>query len=388
MKIAVPCETNPHERRVALIPETVARLTKLGHQVIVEENAGQESGFSNRQYENAGAQVVPGDLGWMKEADIAVSVQSIDPSADGSDFRYLRPGTIVIGMLGPLSTPARAFAALADSQLTAFSMDSIPRISRAQSMDVLSSMSTVAGYRAALIAAERLPRFFPLLMTAAGTIIPARVLILGAGVAGLQAIATTHRLGAVVQAFDTRPVVREQVESLGASFLTFEIHSQQTQDGYAQALAADIHQQEVDLLSKPVADADVVITTALLPGRSAPVLVTREMVLSMRPGAVIVDLAAEAGGNCELSLPGASIVTPNGVTIEAPLNIASQLAPHASQLYSRNVYNFLTYLFSLGLGGPTGPLDMDDEIVARTLIVENGKIRHDALQKRMPLVGS
>ncbi len=388
MKIAVPCETNPHERRVALIPETVARLTKLGHQVIVEENAGQESGFSNRQYENAGAQVVPGDLGWMKEADIAVSVQSIDPSADGSDFRYLRPGTIVIGMLGPLSTPARAFAALADSQLTAFSMDSIPRISRAQSMDVLSSMSTVAGYRAALIAAERLPRFFPLLMTAAGTIIPARVLILGAGVAGLQAIATTHRLGAVVQAFDTRPVVREQVESLGASFLTFEIHSQQTQDGYAQALAADIHQQEVDLLSKPVADADVVITTALIPGRSAPVLVTREMVLSMRPGAVIVDLAAEAGGNCELSLPGASIVTPNGVTIEAPLNIASQLAPHASQLYSRNVYNFLTYLFSLGLGGPTGPLDMDDEIVARTLIVENGKIRHDALQKRMPLVGS
>lgn len=389
MIIAVPRERGPREKRVALVPETAGKLVKAGHVVWVEEGAGTSAGFADQQYRDAGARVVPGsDPDWMKEADIGVTVQTIDASAEASPFAYLRPGAIVIGMLGPLSADIQGFESLRERRLTAFSMDAIPRISRAQSMDVLSSMSTVAGYRAALIGAERLPRFFPLLMTAAGTITPARVLILGAGVAGLQAIATTHRLGAVVQAFDTRPVVREQVESLGASFLTLEVQSQQTQDGYAQALAEDAHQLEVDLLSKPVAEADVVITTALIPGRPAPVLVTEDMVVSMRYGAVIVDLAAEAGGNCELSRPGETVVTANGVTIEAPLNIASQLAPHASQLYSRNVYNFLSHLFSMGLGVPDKGLDFEDEIVARTMIAHDGQITHDALAKRMTGVRS
>ncbi|AUW93576.1 NAD(P) transhydrogenase subunit alpha [Sulfobacillus thermotolerans] len=382
MIIAVPRERGARERRVALIPETVAKLVKADHAVLVEEGAGIASGFSDQQYRDAGATVVAGSKSdWMRDADIAVSVQVIDPSAQDLPYAHLRAGAVAIGMLGPLSTDVEVFKALRDRNLTAFSMDAIPRISRAQSMDVLSSMSTVAGYRAALIGAERLPRFFPLLMTAAGTITPAKVLILGAGVAGLQAIATTHRLGAVVQAFDTRPVVREQVESLGASFLALEVQSQQTQDGYAQALAEDAHQAEVNLLSKPVAEADVVITTALIPGRPAPILVTEEMVKSMRPGAVIVDLAAEAGGNCALSRPGETVVTDNGVTIEAPLNIASQLAPHASQLYSRNVYNFLTHLFAMGLADKA--LNLDDEIVARTMIVHDGTITHEALKNRI-----
>ncbi len=386
MIIAVPRETEEREKRVALVPETVARLVKLEHRVLVEQGAGGQSGYSDQQYREAGAEIVAGQPGWMAEVDIAVTVQSVNPSEEGSPFRSLKSGAAVIGMLGPLTAPVSFFSAWAERQVTAFSMDSMPRISRAQSMDVLSSMSTVAGYRAALMAAERLPRFFPMLMTAAGTVTPARVLILGAGVAGLQAIATTHRLGAVIKAFDTRPAAREQVESLGASFLTLEIQSQQTQDGYAQVLAADLHQQEVDLLSKPVAEADVVITTALIPGRPAPVLITREMVSSMKNGAVIVDLAAEAGGNCEVSQPGESVRTPNGVLVEAPLNIVSQMAPHASQLYSRNLYNFLMHLFAQGIGD--GALNMDDEIVARTAIVYHGQITHEGLLKRMAPVRS
>lgn len=387
MIIAVPRERGPRERRVSLVPETVARLTKLNHQVLVEEGAGIESGFSDQHYRDAGAEIVKPDAQWMKPADIVVTVQNTD-FGPSSPYAYLRPGTIIIGMLGPLSSPPETFELMLQNKLTAFSMDAIPRISRAQSMDVLSSMSTVAGYRAALIGAEQLPRFFPLLMTAAGTITPAHVLVLGAGVAGLQAIATTHRLGAVVQAFDTRPVVREQVESLGASFLTLEIQTQQTQDGYAQALAEDLHQQEIKLLSKPVAEADVVITTALIPGKPAPLLVTKEMVANMRSGSVIVDLAAETGGNCELSRPGERTVTDNGVIIEAPLNITSQLAPHASQLYSRNVFNFLTHLFSMGLGQDGKELDFSDEIVARTMILRDGQILHDVLAKRMTQVRS
>ncbi len=387
MLIAVPRERGPRERRVSLVPETVARITKMNHRVLVEEGAGMASGFSDQQYRDAGAEVVRSEQGWMKSVDLVVTVQNTDFSPT-SPFAFLREEAYIIGMLGPLSSPPEMYEVLLRNKLTAFSMDVMPRISRAQSMDVLSSMSTIAGYRAAIIGAEQLPRLFPLLMTAAGTITPAHVLVLGAGVAGLQAIATTHRLGAIVRAFDTRPVVREQVESLGASFLTLEIQTQQTTEGYAQALAEDIHQQEINLLSKPVSEADVVITTALIPGKPAPLLVTKEMVSSMRAGSVIVDLAAETGGNCELSQPGQRIVTDNGVTIDAPLNIASQLAPHASQLYSRNVLNFLNHLFAMGLGEEGKDLDVNDEIVSRTMILRGGKVLHEVLAQRMEQVRS
>ncbi len=387
MIIAVPRERAPRERRVSLVPETVARLKKLDHRILIEEGAGVASGFSDQQYREVGGEIAPSNSQWVADADIVVIIQNTEFDLS-SPYTSLKPGSMIVGMLAPLSAPPESFEVMLNNRLTAFSMDAIPRISRAQSMDVLSSMSTVAGYRAALIGAEQLPRFFPLLMTAAGTITPAHVLVLGAGVAGLQAIATTHRLGAVVQAFDTRPVVREQVESLGASFLTLEIQTQQTQDGYAQALAEDVHQQEINLLSKPVAGADVVITTALIPGKPAPILVTKEMVAQMRAGAVIVDLAAETGGNCELSQPGETVVTDNGVVIEAPLNIASQLAPHASQLYSRNVFNFLSHLFSLGLGQEGKELDFSDEIVARTMVLHDGQVSHEILANRMTQVRS
>ncbi len=387
MLIAVPRERDPRERRVSLVPETVARLTQMNHRILVEEEAGVASGFSDQQYRDAGAEVAKFERDWMKPADLVVTVQNTDFSAS-SPYASLKERTYIIGMLGPLSSPPEMFEVLLKNKLTAFSMDVMPRISRAQSMDVLSSMSTIAGYRAAIMGADQLPRLFPLLMTAAGTITPARVLILGAGVAGLQAIATTHRLGAIIQAFDTRPVVREQVESLGASFLTLEIQTQQTSEGYAQALAEDVHRQELLLLSKPVAEADVVITTALIPGKPAPLLVSKEMVASMRAGSVIVDLAAETGGNCELSQPGQRIVTENGVTIDAPLNIASQLAPHASQLYSRNVFNFLNHLFTMGLGEEEKELDMQDEIVSRTMILHDGQVRHEVLAQRMEQVRS
>ncbi len=387
MLIAVPRERDPRERRVSLVPETVARLTQMNHRILVEEEAGVASGFSDQQYRDAGAEVAKFERDWMKPADLVVTVQNTDFSAS-SPYASLKERAYIIGMLGPLSSPPEMFEVLLKNKLTAFSMDVMPRISRAQSMDVLSSMSTIAGYRAAIMGADQLPRLFPLLMTAAGTITPARVLILGAGVAGLQAIATTHRLGAIIQAFDTRPVVREQVESLGASFLTLEIQTQQTSEGYAQALAEDVHRQELLLLSKPVAEADVVITTALIPGKPAPLLVSKEMVASMRAGSVIVDLAAETGGNCELSQPGQRIVTENGVTIDAPLNIASQLAPHASQLYSRNVFNFLNHLFTMGLGEEEKELDMQDEIVSRTMILHDGQVRHEVLAQRMEQVRS
>ncbi len=387
MLIAVPRERNPRERRVSLVPDTVARLIKMNHRVLVEEGAGVLSGYSDQQYRDAGGEVVKSDPEWMKTVDLAITVQNTDFSSS-SPYAFLREGAYVIGMLGPLSSPAEMFEVLLKKKLTLFSMDVMPRISRAQSMDVLSSMSTIAGYRAAIMGADRLPKLFPLLMTAAGTITPARVLILGAGVAGLQAIATTHRLGALVQAFDTRPIVREQVESLGASFLTLEIQSQQTADGYAQALAEDIHQQELNLLAKPVSEADVVITTALIPGKPAPLLITKEMVASMRSGSVIIDLAAETGGNCELSQPGEHVVTDNGVSIDAPLNIASQMAPHASQLYSRNVFNFLNHLFSMGLGEEGKELDTHDEIVARTMIIHDGEVLHEILTQRMEQVRS
>jgi H+-translocating NAD(P) transhydrogenase subunit alpha len=385
MILGILRENAEGERRVALVPEVVGRLVKSGHTVLIESGAGNKALLGDEDYQSAGAEIVQDAPAILSRIDILFQVRVPSLELLGEPAA-IRPGTVIIALFQPLTESAHYFETLAARGVTIFSMDAIPRISRAQSMDVLSSMSTIAGYRAVLIAAERLGKFFPLLMTAAGTIPPAKVLVLGAGVAGLQAIATAHRLGAVVQAFDTRPGVREQVESLGASFLTLDVKSEQTKDGYATALADDVHSRELDALRKPLAGADVVITTALIPGQKAPVLITRDMVETMRKGAVIVDLAAESGGNCEYSEPGQTVVI-HDVTIAAPFNVPSQLPLHASQLYARNVTTFFQHALSLGLSVTDEPRktegDLSDEILKRTCLIYNGEIVHEGLQKRM-----
>ncbi len=385
MILGVMRESALGERRVSLVPEAVGRLVKEGYTVKMQTGAGDRALFSDEDYRIAGAEMIQDVSTILSEVDVLFLVRS--PSLENPhDLDSLRPGTVIIALFQPLSESLHYFQTLAERGVTVFSMDAIPRISRAQSMDVLSSMSTIAGYRAVAIGAERLGKFFPLLMTAAGTIPPAKVLVLGAGVAGLQAIATAHRLGAVVQAFDTRPEVREQVGSLGANFLTLEVESEQTGDGYAKALSGDMHSRELDALRQPVALADVVITTALIPGKRAPILITKEMVASMRRGSVIVDLAAESGGNCELSDPGKTIEV-HGVTIVAPYNISSQLPLHASQLYARNVTTFFRHAVAQGLTVSEEPrmtkIDLADEIIQRTCLIHNGEIVNEGLKMRI-----
>ncbi len=347
MQLAVPRETAPDERRVALVPEAVRRLGD-GFRVAVERGAGEAAGFADGEYEAAGASLVAGSE-LLREADTVLRVAP--PSAGEIDA--LAPGTILIGFLAPLSDPD-GIQRLQQRGVVAFAMESIPRITRAQSMDALSSQSTVAGYKAAVLAADRLPRLFPLLMTAAGTVAPAKVLVLGAGVAGLQAIATARRLGAVVSAFDTRPVVKEQVESLGAAFLDLGVRGEETAGGYAVELTSEQEAQQAAALAERMAEMDVVITTALIPGRPAPRLIPASAVASMKLGSVIVDLAAEAGGNCELTEPGAEIVR-EGVTIVGTTNLAATMPYHASQLYARNVTALLQHL------APNGELELDFE---------------------------
>jgi proton-translocating NAD(P)+ transhydrogenase subunit alpha len=350
VRVGVPRETAPGERRVALVPDTISRLVGAGLEVGVEAGAGAAASFPDEAYVEAGAAIV----GSAFDADVVVKVQR--PNA--AELKALREGTVLIGFLQPL-TDQKGLEALAKRGVTAFAVESIPRITRAQSMDALSSQSTVAGYKAVLLAATRLPRFFPMLMTAAGTVKPAKVLVLGAGVAGLQAIATAHRLGAVVSAFDTRPVVKEQVESLGATFLDLGVRGEETEGGYAVELTEEQQRQQQEELARRIGDSDVVVTTALVPGKPAPQLVTREAVAAMRPGSVIVDLAAEAGGNCELTRPGEDVES-GGVAILGPLNLASTMPAHASQLLSRNLSALLLHL------APEGELrlDFDDEITA------------------------
>jgi NAD(P) transhydrogenase subunit alpha len=349
MRVAVPKETAPGERRVALVPETVSKLGD-GFQVRVEHGAGTAAGFGDDAYAEAGAELVDGPVGVGIEC--LACVRSPSPELVGS----LAPGTVVVGFLEPLTDEA-GLARLRERGAIAFAMESIPRITRAQSMDALSSQATVSGYKAALIAAERLPRFFPLLMTAAGTVAPARVLVLGAGVAGLQAIATARRLGAVVSGFDVRPVVREQVESLGASFLDLGVQGAETEGGYAAELTPEQQARQQAALEERIPEFDVVITTALVPGRPAPRLIPAAAVERMRPGSVIVDLAAETGGNCELTQPGTELER-NGVQIVGLTDLAARMPYHASQLYSRNVSALLLHL------APEGELalDFDDEI--------------------------
>jgi len=349
MRVGVPKEREP-ERRVALVPDSVAKLVSAGFAVEVERGAGLESSLPDEAYSEAGATLVDDALG----AEAVVKVRA--PSAD--EVARLREGTVLIAFLQPL-TDRQGIDALAARGVVGFAMESIPRISRAQAMDALSSQANVGGYKAVLLAADRLPRFFPMLMTAAGTIAPAKVLVLGAGVAGLQAIATARRLGAVVSGFDVRPVVKEQVESLGATFLDLGVHGEETAGGYAAELTEEQQRQQQEALEARLPDFDVVVTTALVPGRPAPRLIPAAAVAAMRPGSVIVDLAAEAGGNCELTVPGEEVVR-DGVTIVGFTDLPSQMAYHASQLYSRNVFALLTHLAPDG----TLALDFEDEITA------------------------
>ncbi len=365
MRVGIAKESRPGERRVAMVPDTLVRMAKSGLEFLVERGAGTGSWFDDASYEKVGARLVDRDPLY---ADSEIVVKVAPPTLD--EARRLRPGQVLIGFLAPLADLDLAVV-LASTGATCFSMELVPRITRAQAMDALSSMSSIAGYKASLLAAAHLPRFFPMLVTAAGTLTPARALVLGAGVAGLQAIATVRRIGAVVSAFDVRPAVREQVQSLGATFLQIEMPQQDTEDagGYAKALTEEAHRREVELLSKAVRDMDVVITTALVPGQRAPILVTEDMVRSMKPGAVIVDLAAEAGGNCALTRADEEVVV-NGVTILGPLNLASTMPVHASQMYGRNIMSFLQNMIQDG----KLVLDMQDEILRGSCLTHAGQI--------------
>ena len=360
MKVGVPRETATGERRVALVPESVKRLTGSGFEIELERGAGEAASFLDPAYEEAGATLVADPY----SADAIAKVQT--PSAE--EVERFRDGQVLIGFLQPLMD-REGIDRLADRGVVAFAMESIPRITRAQAMDALSSQATVSGYKAAILAAERLPRFFPMLMTAAGTVPPAKVLVLGAGVAGLQAIATARRLGAVVSGFDVRPVVREQVESLGATFLDLGVTGEETAGGYARELTPEEQQQQQEALEARVPDFDAVITTALVPGRPAPRLIPASAVAAMRPGSVIVDLAAETGGNCELTEPGEAVVR-ESVTIVGYTDLPSTMPFHASQLYSRNVLALLQHL------APEGQLNLDweDEITSSACVTRKEEV--------------
>jgi NAD(P) transhydrogenase subunit alpha len=333
MKVGVPKETAPDERRVGLVPEIVTKLTQTGFEVIVEPGAGEAAAFTDDSFREAGA-----TLGDPWGADLIAKVRK--PSADEVD--RLHEGQVLIGHLQPL-TDAEGIERLTSRGVTAFAMESIPRITRAQSMDALSSQATVSGYKSVILGADRLPRFLPMLMTAAGTVAPAKVLVIGAGVAGLQAIATARRLGAVVSGFDVRPVVKEQVESLGASFLELGVVGEETEGGYARELTEEEQKRQQEALEARIGDFDLVVTTALIPGRPAPRLIPRSAIESMKPGSVIVDLAAEAGGNAELTRADQDVVH-QGVTLLGPTNLPSTMPFHASQLYARNVSALLQHL--------------------------------------------
>ena len=380
MKVGVPKEQLSGERRVALVPESVGRLTKAGLEVVVERGAGAGSLHSDAAYEQAGARIVPDGAAVYREADLIAKVQR----PVGDEIEQLRSGQVLIGFLQPL-TNAELVRALVRKGVTSFAMEAIPRVTRAQPMDALSSQANIGGYKAVLLAAAALPKYLPMLTTAAGTIAPARVLVLGAGVAGLQAIATARRLGAIVEAFDTRPVVKEQVQSLGARFLEIELgESAEAAGGYAKELSDEAHRKEQELIAKHVKDADIVITTAAIPGKRAPILITAEMVRSMRPGSIIVDLAAETGGNSELTEPGRTVETANGVTVYGEINLPSTLAVHASQLYSRNVASLLGLLVKDGKLA----LDWNDEIVKGAAITHAGEVKHPGAKALVETAGA
>jgi NAD(P) transhydrogenase subunit alpha len=380
MRIGIPRETFPGERRVSLTPSMLSRLAQAGHEFIVEQDAGNQAGFPDSEYAQKGA-TLASRAQVFSQADILAQVRTAGANGEAaaSDYPQLRAGQAIIGFCEPLGKPTAAQQVAATGALL-FSMELMPRISRAQSMDALSSMATVSGYKAIVMAAELLPRMFPMMMTAAGTIAPARVLVIGAGVAGLQAIATAKRLGAVVFGQDIRPAVREQVESLGARFLDLGLQAgaAETSGGYAKEMAKDFYKNQSALLAGVVADSDVVVATAAVPGRKAPMLIPEAMVEKMRPGSVIIDLAAEHGGNCELTKPGRT-VREHGVLIVGPLNLASTVPYHASQMYSRNVSAFLLHILKEGKIQP----ESDDPIVRETLVTRDGQIVHPMVQEAL-----
>jgi NAD(P) transhydrogenase subunit alpha len=379
MKIAVVKETADGEHRVALVPEVVRKLTSAGHQVLVESGAGDEALIPDDAYSEAGA-TLTSDSGALWRADVVTKVAP--PSSE--EISRLGSETVLIGFLQPL-TNADGVRALASAGATAFALEAVPRISRAQAMDALSSQSNVAGYKSVVLAQMELGRFFPMLMTAAGTIRPATVLVLGAGVAGLQAIATARRLGAVVQGYDVRSVVKEQVESLGAKFLEFDLGGDlEGEGGYAKALTDEQQERQQELMAEAIGKCDVVITTALVPGRRAPILVTADAVSRMKAGSVVVDLAGEAGGNCELTEPGETVVR-HGVKIAAPLNLPSSMAEHASQLYARNIESLLTLMTA---EGGALHLDWDDEIITGACVTRGGEIVHEGAKNAAGAAGT
>lgn len=373
MRIAVPKEIRSGEKRVALVPDIISKLTKSGHQVVIESGAGVAAQYSDKQFVEAGAEVKSGDV--LAGSDVILSVQPLTPS----QIKSLKKGALTISFLSQ-ATAADSIEAAVSNSITALSLELVPRISRAQSMDALTSQALCAGYKAALIAAELSPKFFPLLMTAAGTVTPAKVLVLGAGVAGLQAIATTKRLGAVVSAYDVRPSSADEVKSMGAKFISLELEALEGAGGYAREMTEERAAKQRDLLTPYIAAADVLITTAAVPGRTAPRLVTAAMVSQMAPGSVVVDLASESGGNVEGSVAGEIVTTSNGIKIWGGKDVPSQLAYHASMLFSRNVVNLLLLMNKSVDGKATGQIEPDfsDEIIDSATLTHNGVKREKA----------
>lgn len=379
MIVGVPRESFPGERRVAMVPAVVPSLTKAGLEVVVEAGAGTQAGYLDADYTAKGAKILPSRAEVFGAADVIIQVLSYgsNDKTGKADVPLYRANQALVGFLRPLGSLG-TIQEIASKGVTAFSVELMPRTTRAQSMDALSSMATISGYKAVVVAADTLPRLFPMMTTAAGTITPARVFIIGCGVAGLQAIATARRLGAVVSAYDLRPAVKEQVQSLGGRFVELPIEAKDAEDarGYATAQGEDFYKKQRELLGKVVAASDVVITAAVIPGKKSPILVTKEMVAGMPPGSVIVDLAAERGGNCELTREGEQIVD-HGVTIMGSINLASTVPYHASQMYAKNVATFLLHLIKDG----KLQLNPDDEIVRDTLLTQGGEIVNARLRE-------
>jgi len=380
MKAGVLKETWPGETRVALVPGVVPALVKAGIEVLVESGAGDAAGFPDTRFAEKGAGLATRDQ-VLADASLLLSVRSFSGGQDADAISRLHPRHVVIGFLDPLQRPEGA-KSLAARGVTSFALELVPRISRAQGMDALSSTATMVGYKAVLLAATTLPRMMPMMMTAAGTVAPARVFVIGAGVAGLQAIATARRLGAVVEAYDVRPAVKDQVQSLGARFVELPLETAAAEDkgGYAKAQDESFYRRQRELLARVVADSDVVISAAAVPGKRAPVLVTHEMLMGMRPGSVVVDLAAEQGGNCEASEAGKDIVR-HGVKVLAPLSLATTIPHHASQLYAKNVANFVVNMAKKG----ELQLDADDEIVRDTMLTRGGEVVHPRVREALSL---
>ncbi len=383
MIAGIPTETFPGEKRVALVPAGVTILKKKGLDVIVEANAGAAAGFSDEEYREKGAEIVKNRAAVFSKADVVLQVRGFgaNPENGKSDLANAKKGQIYIGFMEPLTSKAET-AALAKQGVTSFAMELVPRISRAQSMDALSSMANLAGYKSVILAANHLPKIFPMMMTAAGTIVAAKVFIVGVGVAGLQAIATAKRLGAIVHAYDIRPAVKEQVQSLGAKFVEMELGAEdaETKGGYAKAMDEEFYRKQREMMTKVIAESDVVITTAAVPGKKAPILVTEEMIKQMHPKSVIVDLAAERGGNCEGTEPG-KVVEKHGVTIVGTTNIPADLPYNASQAYSKNITNFVALLVKDG----ALEINMEDEILAETLVTRDGVVANARVKEALGL---